>query len=426
MGKYKSDNKYLADFSTDITDCLQTCTDWEALCPDMELEDQTWRFDEPCNFACGGFAYHAEGSRCKLYKYSPTLKFTSDDVHFWAHIAGIYSMGPCTPAGTFEKNECCPPHYSQIVSEEDCHAAFDILQKSTVFNQFVTWGGSVEFDERPSGCFLYTPNNNVHFNPTNVIDNGQVMVGDDKVLCRKDEINYSVGNCLPSGEYSENECCPDDHKEIENGAECKLAYDSLSGRGQALFDAIWDENEAPSDTHPSGCFWDLTDKKVHFNPTKVAGNGLKLEGSDKVVCKKRPTDFLARKLNDFSLAALSAGPEIPATDIKYGLQLVAGLEEQLLLTSEYAQTTYAEAAEAANAALIAFEEADAKYNQCNDETSSRLADEILKESIAQEKTEIRITAEINLEEKYSELGSIRRSVDLLRKFNNLLQVIHGD
>lgn len=289
MGKYISEDKYLADYATTQLECLDSCSSWSDICPTLNLEDQIWRFEQPCSFECGGFSYHVPTSRCKLYKYSPELTYTSEDAHFFAKNAGIFSMGPCKPSGDFTRNECCPAGHSQIATEDDCEAAFNSLHKATALPEDVTWKGDIAaFEKRPSGCFLYTDTNDVYFNAENTIGNGNVMVGNDKVICKRDNIDYAVGICQPSGEFTANECCPSGHIQISNLEECHLAYLTLSSNGMVLSDATWDPAiVATPDERPSGCCYSQSEKIVQFNPTNTIENGQQMVGTDKVICRKK-------------------------------------------------------------------------------------------------------------------------------------------
>merc|ERR1712150_51283 len=60
--------------------------------------------------------------------------------------------------------------------------AYNELKPSSLSK--TTWGGNAPRDRRPTGCYWYTGNNNVHFNPTNIVGNGQTLFGDDEVICK--------------------------------------------------------------------------------------------------------------------------------------------------------------------------------------------------------------------------------------------------
>lgn len=186
MGKYISNDMYLADFeSHNIDECLDICDNWESRCPSIQSEEK-WRHKNPCDKRCGVFVF-SHGTQCTLFTYAPELTFSELDVAAWAHDTGNSTMGPCKPSGDYTENECCPTGYVQIKTIDECKAAYDTLIKFTPLKD-VSWGGEVEMETRPSGCFLYPGDNDVHFNPLNVTEIGEELIGDDRVLCREEEV----------------------------------------------------------------------------------------------------------------------------------------------------------------------------------------------------------------------------------------------
>eukprot|EP00931_Biecheleriopsis_adriatica_P018464 TRINITY_DN12938_c0_g3_i1.p1 TRINITY_DN12938_c0_g3~~TRINITY_DN12938_c0_g3_i1.p1 ORF type:complete len:1254 (-),score=164.63 TRINITY_DN12938_c0_g3_i1:110-3838(-) len=97
--------------------------------------------------------------------------------------ADVYKKGTCMPSGSYTVNECCPEGHEQTGSIDECQAAYIVLRTSSLSG--TTWGGEAPRDSRPPGCFLHTPNKNVHYNPTNP---SQAMTGDDEVICKKVEV----------------------------------------------------------------------------------------------------------------------------------------------------------------------------------------------------------------------------------------------
>lgn len=102
-----------------------------------------------------------------------------------------YSLGTCMPSGSYEFSECCPAGYEQITGLVSCKRAFDVLALPNT-----KWGGNAPRNRRPSGCFRYTGNMNVHFNPDSVVGNGQTLFGDDEVICTKKPEGYSYTSCV--------------------------------------------------------------------------------------------------------------------------------------------------------------------------------------------------------------------------------------
>ena len=89
------------------------------------------------------------------------------------------------PSGTYEYAECCPMGYTQINTVGDCKQAYDYLNL-----EGANWGNTAPSDSRPTGCFFDFQDNNVHFNPTNVV--GNTLTGDDEVICILNSGKFSI------------------------------------------------------------------------------------------------------------------------------------------------------------------------------------------------------------------------------------------
>jgi hypothetical protein len=186
--------------------------------------------------------------------------------------AGVYTVGTCIPKNSYTENECCAPGYKTVETSADCREAFDTLAIAGA-----NIGGDSQWPSRPSGCFWHQPNKYFHFNTLTTDQITNTLTGNDKVICKNAE-KYTVGTCLPTGQYEDRQCCAYGYTEITTSADCREAFNTLAIAGAN----IGGDSQWPS--RPSGCFWHQPNKYFHFNtltPDQITNT---LTGNDKVIC----------------------------------------------------------------------------------------------------------------------------------------------
>jgi len=119
------------------------------------------------------------------------------------------------------------------------------------------------------------------------------MGGTDGVLCKLQtavpppapKTRFSVGICMPSGDYTQNECCMPGYREISSADNCLVAYASLSKT--FLLGKSW-RGDKPGVDRPKGCYFEATTNNVYFNnPDEgaVAAHMQSMRGYDSVICE---------------------------------------------------------------------------------------------------------------------------------------------
>ena len=180
-----------------------------------------------------------------------------------------YKLGSCMPNGLYTRNACCQDGQIEIATEKECKQAYEALKGSAALNDKVAWGGNAPRVARPSGCFLHTVNNNVHFNGNTVAGNGKRLYGNDQVICMDNKAATEIGFALtPKGQL----CMPG--LEVTSEDECQAAARAMK--------KDWTKEYAGDRDHPF-CVLASDGAKVHFNGHPSPGG---TADSAQSVCKQ--------------------------------------------------------------------------------------------------------------------------------------------
>merc|ERR1712113_109069 len=199
-----------------------------------------------------------------------------------------FALGYCLPAGEYEENECCSPGYEEITVADDCLVAYAALAKTSLLGR--TWRGDKPGVDRPKGCFVETPTNNVYFNnPDDGADAAvmQTMRGYDQVICQSSSLSpvlvtaavpsfpktcfLDAHNLLKIGDYTTtdipcdttNRCiCRGEYKVQHTGActpdfESVLTIDDCQNAALRLelISGSFIVHQVTTDNNPPGCYY---------------------------------------------------------------------------------------------------------------------------------------------------------------------------
>jgi len=155
-----------------------------------------------------------------------------------------FALGYCMPTGDYQENECCSPGYEEITAADDCLVAYAALAKTSLLGR--TWRGDKPGVDRPKGCFVETPTNNVYFNNPDegaVAAHMESMRGYDQVICQSSSLSPVL--------VTATKVCKN---KIQNEASCLAAAHLLSAVGVTAHKVFTVTADVPS--FPKTCFLD--------------------------------------------------------------------------------------------------------------------------------------------------------------------------